>query len=360
MGDTGERLDIYSPMHLLNGVWDYKTGRRTILHRAVPVLKPDTETFKVEKYTPADVRRELDSIQLGRGGDDPPLVTFSSGDDTFSVKPYGLGTMVQHGDASNVKKRYNKQTTALRRLISNTALQEEIAFATLATTLANYATNNKEDLTGGTLITDAGLALLTKVQQAKERIMLETGAVRFDMYISMDQVVYIRKNTEFTSALGSHRDNFLGKDTEALEEMFATVFGVDRVFISSGVKNTAGVKKTGVNTFVWGESIVIAAADAALEGGGSSEGPIETLLPDAETLDISGFYRFLWEDPAEMAKEDRSAEVTNLGHYQMLREVMARKRATRLDLLYWALTKAGILDSSGKIISAYLIKSPLS
>jgi hypothetical protein len=259
-------------------------------------------------------------------------------EDTFNGRPFVLDTKGIKYKLPDKKReqmaslRMNWGDFAAKAVMSRAGLMHEIQAATVATTVGNYASTNRVTLSSGSQLNEASVDPDPVIRTAKNAVSGQMG---------VDPNVMILGQSAFDALATKYAKNFTstapnGLRQQLTEEILAAVFGFARVRVCKALRKVAGVP-----TRIIDKDIVLAYTNpAALDADRlpyRPDGQINIMQP-------SYGYTYVYRNNPLMYDPSRNEEKG----YTFYKLDFDRKIAN-----------TGV-DSSGAIISGYLIKSAVA
>jgi hypothetical protein len=260
-------------------------------------------------------------------------------EDTFNGKPFQLKTKGIKYKLPDKKRnqmeslRINWGDMAAKAVMNRAGLMHEIQAAVQATTVANYATTNRVTLSAGSQFNEPNVDPDPVIRQAKSTISGQIG-VRGNVMI-MGEEVFNALATKYARNFSSTAPN--GLIPQLTEDTLAGIFGFSRVRVCSALRKVAGVR-----TRIMGKDIVIGYTNpASLDSDRlpyRPSGQINIMQP-------SFGYTYVYRNNPLMYDPGRNEE-KGYTFYKLDfdREVV----------------NTGVDETSGKIISGFLIKNAVA
>lgn len=213
----------------------------------VPRVTVDAPVFKYPEFNLSDAFIVPDNSvgRLGRLNE----ITESATEATGAVLDYGLAEPIPYRDimaAENGTIPFALKKRAVRNIIDKNALNREIRCAAILSTLANYQTGYKTDLTAGTKWSDYTNSDPAALVMDAAASMLIPPNVAF---MSLKVRNILRRHPKLSVAMGGSQDS----GRYLTDDDLATVFGVERIVITNTLKATSKPGQTLVTGQIWGD-----------------------------------------------------------------------------------------------------------
>jgi hypothetical protein len=258
---------------------------------------------RVGEYGGATIRFDdsvYDAVIDNRAdGSDYPEVQSAYSGGTYKLDFGGLSYLVPaKRKAQMISLGMNPGEIAVGQLVNKAALAHEIQCATVATTLATYATTNRVTLTSGNRFSDSAVDPDAIIRTGKTAIVNQMGLEPNVMILgrSVFDVLCSRYSRNFTTTMAT---NGPGLRQQLNVDDLANIFGFRRVAICDAIVNQAG----GTRGKVFGNHVVMARTnDLALNADSlpyKPQGMISTVQPSfGYTYVLDGHPQILapWED----------------------------------------------------------------
>ncbi|MBN2544578.1 MAG: hypothetical protein JXB50_02195 [Spirochaetes bacterium] len=150
-----------------------------------------------------------------------------------------------------MKTKILSQTGKLKRLQNNLGLEMESKQATLATTLANFASTSRITLSGTSQFSDyTNSDPVGVIETAKEAISLATGCEPYECVIHMSYAVYkkLKLHTKLLAMLSANNIKVITLD------LMVTLLGVKGITVG----REKIIDQEGATVTLWGKDLVVA------------------------------------------------------------------------------------------------------
>lgn len=213
----------------------------------IPRVRVDAPLFRYTEFPISEAFTVVDN-QVGRLGR-LNEVTQTGTETTGATKDYGLSEPIPYRDIlaqSNQTIPFSLKVRAVKNIVNKNNINREIRAAALLSTLANYTSGYKTDLTAGTKWSDFTnsdpVALVTDAAAT----MLVPPNVAF-MSLAVRNV--LRRHPKVSVALGGSA--LSGRYVS--DDELATAFGVERIVITNTLKQTSKRGQAVTTGKIWGD-----------------------------------------------------------------------------------------------------------
>lgn len=232
--------------------------------------------------------------------------------------------------------KINWGSLAVNKLMNKAGLRHEIESAAIATTLGNYATTNRITLTSGSQFNESAVDPDPYIRAGKSAVGNQIG---------VDPNVMLLGQDVFDALAAKYANNFTSTSTtpglrqQLSEDTLAQIFGFAKVRVVKALK-----KVNGVRTRIMAKDIVMAYTNPAAIN--SDQMPYVAMGNiDVNMLEPSYGYTYAYENNPLVYDPGYNAE----NGYTFYKMDFDRKVA-----------QVGVDETSGLIISGYLIKSAVA
>lgn len=235
---------------LLTDVSNKYTITNPIADLVLPLIKVKQSTGIIGSYGYNHIRQEND-LMGGKGKARQVDTADRKMDQTYRVTPHGLSDIVTEDDYANVEEPFDAEIDATESLTSLVLINKEILCRNvlLSPTLIPASVT----LAGGDKFSAATSKPLDVFATAFQTILNNSGAVANAAAMSYAVFLQLRKHPDLLRALGyaDARPGML-----SIEEV-RDALGLQYLFVSDAMVNTAKHGQPAVNQQIWGADIAV-------------------------------------------------------------------------------------------------------
>ena len=217
-----------------------------IADEVMPIVPVGKQEFKYYKFNLAD-GFTLPDTKVGRKSQ-PNEVEFTATEETESCNDYALDDPVPNADIDNAPPNYDPLAIATEGIMDLIKLDREKRVADMVFNYANYATANKQTLSGTSQFSDyVNSDPIGVISAAIDSMIMRPNK------IVMGQAVWtkLRMHTKLVQAVfGNNQNNGI-----ITREQFAALFELDKLIVGQGFVNSAKKGQTATLARVWGKNI---------------------------------------------------------------------------------------------------------
>ena len=246
-GATGRDLHIDTPLTNLTIAYEPIGLIAPMIYPIVPV---DKESNVYYTWAKAESLR-LHDAQRARGRA-TNRINFDVSSDTYAVKNYALAMDIPLEDIDNADAPLDIMGSASRRVVNALNLAWESRLATTLTTTTNMTSstalsNNWADLTNSNPVDD--------LYVGRDAIRKATGMTPNVGVFGVHAWSRFSRHPDVIEFIRGKGDNTGGGPVS--EAQVATAFGLSRVLVGKGLKNTTGEGLTATYTDIWSTAAVL-------------------------------------------------------------------------------------------------------